>query len=280
VNAEIGFDDLKLEYVSIAAARQLTGLRLVLGAYAVPGPWRESCKGLFYVKGLAYTPVRTANEGASDLQVGMDGTQSELIAWTAQASAPVAIWNDERPRSLWNDQLYLAERLAPEPALIPRDIEDRVRMFGLINELAGENGIAWSKRLLMCHGPLQTLPADDPGRPFWVTLGEKYGYTPAAAERASAHIVAILNTLDAQLASQRARGHRYMMGPVLTALDIYWACFLALFKPLPPELCPMATAYRGAYSNDDPAIERALTPALCAHRDFVYEQHLELPIVF
>lgn len=280
MNAEIGFDDLQLEYVSVAEGRAMSGLRLVLGAYAVPGPWRESCKGLFYVKGLNYTPVRTANEGASDLQVGMDGTQSELIAWTAQGSAPVAIWNDERPRSLWNDQLMLAERLAPEPALIPAAIEDRVRMFGLINEIAGENGIAWSKRLLMCHGPLQSLPADDPGRAFWETLGAKYGYTKDAAVAASAHIVTILNTLDGQLASQQARGHRYMMGPALSALDIYWACFLALFKPMPPERCPMATAYRGAYSNDDPAIERALTPALCAHRDFVYEQHLELPIVF
>ena len=71
---EIGFDDLKLEYVSIAEARRMSGLRLVLGAYAVPGPWRESCKGIFYVKGLDYTPVRTANEGASDLAIGMEGT--------------------------------------------------------------------------------------------------------------------------------------------------------------------------------------------------------------
>lgn len=280
MSEDIGFEDVKLNYVSIAEGRRLSGLRLVLGAYAVPGPWREACKGLFYVKGLEYTPVRTADEGASDINVGMGGSQSELQAWTAQSSAPVAVWNDERPRALWNDQLNLAERLQPEPPLIPRDLDTRVRMFGLINELAGEFGFAWSQRLLLCHGPLKTLPADDPGRAFWQTLAQKYGYTEQGAVRANAHIAAILNAMDAQLAAQKAAGHRYMMGAALSALDIYWAAFCGLIRPLPPALCPMATAYRAAYSNDDPGVTAALTPALLAHRDFIYETHLELPIVF
>ncbi|MEQ8660408.1 MAG: hypothetical protein RLW62_06290 [Gammaproteobacteria bacterium] len=43
---------------------------------------------------------------------------------------------------------------------------------------------------------------------------------------------------------------------------------------------PDANAYRPAYSTDDPAVDAAITPALLAHRDFIYEQHLELPIVF
>ena len=47
-----------------------------------------------------------------------------------------------------------------------------------------------------------------------------------------------------------------------------------------PVRCPMATAYRPAYSTTVPEIERALTPALIAHRDAIYERHLELPIVF
>ena len=115
----IEFTDIKLDYVTIAQARKMSGLRIVLGAYAIPGPWRESCKGVFYVKGLKYTPVRSANEGASDLAIGMHDTQSELQAWSGQSSAPVVAWNDERPRSTWIDQLNLAERLQPEPPLIP-----------------------------------------------------------------------------------------------------------------------------------------------------------------
>jgi len=277
---EIGFGDVVLDYVDIATARNLPGLRLVLGAYAIPGPWREACKALFHVKGIPYTPVRTANAGASDLDLGMDGTQSELIAWTGQSSAPVAVWNDERPRSSWVDQLNLAERLAPEPRLVPEDIVERTRMFGLINEIAGENGLAWSKRVLLADGPLRSLPAGDPSRRFWETLAGKYGHSAQAAAVATRRIVSILGLLDATLAAQRARGRRYFIGDELTALDLYWATFCALFKPMAPERCPMATAYRGAYANDDPDIERVLTPALLAHRDHVYETWLELPIVF
>lgn len=62
MTTDIAFDDLKLEYVSIAQARRLSGLRLVLGAYTVPGPWREACKALFHVKGIPYTPVKTSDE--------------------------------------------------------------------------------------------------------------------------------------------------------------------------------------------------------------------------
>jgi len=139
----IEITDTKLTYVPIREARVMSGLRIVLGEFAIPGPWHEACKGVFHVKGLDYTRVRSSNEGASDAQIGMDGTQSELIAWTGQSSAPVVVYDDERPRSLWNDQLYLAERLQPEPPLIPDDPHDRVTMFGLANELLGENGLVY-----------------------------------------------------------------------------------------------------------------------------------------
>lgn len=281
MSATIEPGDIKLHYVDIAEARKMSGLRLVLGAYCIPGPWREACKGLFHVKGLSYTPVRTGDAGASDLTLGMGGSQSELIAWTGQASAPVAIWNDERPRSSWLDQLNLAERLEPNPPLIPANVEDRVRMFGMINELASENGVAWLKRLLMVHGPLTSMAPGAEGRNFFEFLGGKYGYQPAIAQAAATRIAAILNLFDAQLAAQKRAGRSYLIGDGLTAVDIYWATFCGLLAPLPPALCPMATSFRnGLYGNDDPQIAAALTPALLAHRDFVYEKHLELPIVF
>jgi len=49
---------------------------------------------------------------------------------------------------------------------------------------------------------------------------------------------------------------------------------------MPAERCPMADAFRGAYGNRDPRIAAALTPALLAHRDFIYDTHLEMPMVF
>lgn len=277
----IELSDIKLNYVTIAEARRMSGLRIVLGAYPIPGPWRESCKGVFWVKGLRYTPVKSANADASDLAIGMNGSQSELIEWTGQSSAPVVAWNDELPRSSWIDQLNLAERLQPEPPLVPADIEDRMRMFGLANELLGENGLVWVKRLLMVDGPLKSLAANDPQRGFFEFLGQKYGYTPAAAERAALRIIDILHALDAQLAGQHAAGRRYFIGERLSALDIYWAACCAILDPMPPERCPMADAFRaGPYGNSDPRIDAALTPALRAHRDFIYETHLELPVVF
>src|SRR5215510_6215165 len=130
---EIGLNSVKLQYASLEEARKMSGLRLILGAYAVPGPWREACKGIFYVKKVPYVSVTA---------VGKDGSDRELREWTAQASAPVVILDDERPRSTWIEQLYLAERLQPNPSLIPVNIADRALMFGYSNEICGENGFA------------------------------------------------------------------------------------------------------------------------------------------
>lgn len=274
--------DIEIDYVPIREARKMSGLRIVLGAFAVPGPWHEACKGVYYVKGLDYTPVRSSNDGASDIMLGMGDSQSELVAWTAQSSAPVVVWNDERPRSLWNDQLYLAERLRPEPSLIPADSDERVRMFGLANELLGEGGLAFTKRHFMTAVPMQTMAEDDPQRALFAHLGQKYGYSEQSMAQATARIVGILEVFHAQLASQHARGHRYLVGEQLSALDIYWSTVCGFIDPMPEDRCPMSTDFRQPHFygcvNDE--IDRALTKELRAHRDFIYETHLQLPIVF
>src|ERR1700679_1019677 len=77
---KIAVTDVKLKYATIQEAKTMPGLRLILGANAVPGPWREACKGIFHVKKIPYTPVASA---------GQDGFQRELVEWTAQNSAPV-----------------------------------------------------------------------------------------------------------------------------------------------------------------------------------------------
>jgi glutathione S-transferase len=275
-------DDVKINYVPIREARNLPGLRIVLGAFAVPGPWHEACKGIFYAKGLEYTSVRSSNEDASDLQLGMQGSQSELVEWTAQSSAPVVIWNDERPRSLWNDQLYLAERLQPQPSLIPDDGEDRVRMFGLANDLLGEGGLLFNKRHFMVGPQLESLPEDSPQRAMLSFLGQKYGYSEDAFARATDRIVEILEIFDTQLSEQRARDSRYLIGDRLSALDIYWATSCGFLDPMSEDRCPMSTGFRqpNLYGTPNAAIAKALTDELRAHRDFIYEEHLQLPIVF
>ena len=276
----ISMDDTKLDYLTIDEAKKATGLRLVLGKYPIPGPWREACKGIFYVKGLPYQSVRTSNQNSSDLLIGADNSQSELIDWTAQPSHPVAIWNEERPRSLWYDQLYLAERLSDKPQLIPDNIDERTVMFGAINELAGENGLAWSQRLLMVDNPLKNLPKNDESRPFWNLLGSKYGYSKEKADAARLRIISILQKIDRLLANNQTAQDKYFFPSGFSALDIYSACFIGLLKPMPPEKCPMATDFRPAYSSADCEINEAISEKILEHRDYIYEKHLELPIVF
>lgn len=280
MDSEIQISDIKINYLSIAHARKRAGLRLILGAYAVPGPWREACKGIFFVKRIPYDSVVTASAGRSDLEFGANGADSELLDWTGQSSAPVAIWNDERPCVTWLDQLHLAERLQANPPLIPEEVEARALMFGLCNELCSENGFAWTKRLAIIYRALQALPADDPSREFWGHVGKKYRYSEAGGAAAPVRLARIVRALARQLERQYDAGDPYFIGRRLSALDIYWTTFATMLAPLPPSQCPMATAFRGSYSNPDEEVQEALSPLLLQHRDFIYRSYLELPIVF
>jgi len=220
---------------------------------------------------IPYAPVVAAS---------LDGNETALREWTAQSSAPVAIWNDEPPRSKWFEQLHLAERLEPNPNLIPDNIEDRMLMFGYCNEICGESGYAWSKRLMMVHSMLTNPDVDDGTKAFWAGFGNKYGYSPEAAEAAPERMAAVVRSLAVRLEQQNAQGSRFFIGSQLSALDIYWATFAALIQPLPEDQCPMATAFRAFYVTTDPSVVAATTSALLEHRDFIYQEYLELPVVF
>ena len=255
------------EYISVDEARKLSGLRVVLSP-GVPGPWSEAAKGILYVKKIPYVRVRQ--------EIG--GENKALKEWSAQATAPVFAWNDEPPRSTWIEQLFLAERLQPNPHLIPANIEDRALMFGYCNELCGQHGFGLSKRLLLLHSTLGNPNADERSRTFSSYLGTKYGYNAPEAEAASGRCAEILRFLNTRLEQQRAKGSKFFIGNQLSALDIYWAAFAALVQPLPNEQCPMPQSFRTLYTNTDPVIQAAVTPLLLEHRDFIYRQYLELPI--
>src|SRR3546814_5254587 len=105
--------------------------------------------------------------------------------WTAQTSGPVAIWQDERPRSTWLEQHYLAERLAPEPRLIPADLDDRTLMFGLCNELCSENGFGWNLRLKTTHRMLNDPNASEMAKAISPVLARRYHYDAAPVDRKS-----------------------------------------------------------------------------------------------
>lgn len=104
-----------MDYCKVTDAKRLTGLRLVLTAH-VPGPWGESAKKIFEYKSVPYVPVAQ--------YAGQEN--AELVAWAGIRNAPIALFDDEPPRTGWYDILMLGERLEPAKPLLPASSEQRV----------------------------------------------------------------------------------------------------------------------------------------------------------
>ena len=266
-----------IPYVPVEEARAAGGLRMVLNAGA-PGPWSEAAKGILRYKSIDFIPV--AHLG------GMDNT--EIVAWTGVANAPAAMYGNERPRTHWSEILLLAERLAPEPRLIPEKEEDRVRMFGIAHEICGEDGLGWNRRLQMFDGneasarakAAQKDPtaADKPNEPI-ARMRFRYSANAeiAVAERRQ---IAILNYLTDLLRKQEAAGSPWFVGDTMTAADIYWAAFSNLMAPMDHDVCPMPDFYRKSAGRRSPELEAAISPALIAHRDRVAQLCFDPPMRF
>ncbi len=256
---------MKPEKIDIEQARRASGLRIVTLAN-IPSPWGEALKGILHIKQLPHARVSHV----------FGSPTATLMEWSRQDSFPVMAWNDERPLSRWIDQLNLAERLAPTPRLIPERFEDRVLMFGYCNELCGENGIGWTERLRGVHEQLTKPGGDSMGVSAY--LGRKYGYTPELGARAAERVAAGLTALASKLEQQKGCGSRFFIGDSLSAMDIYWAAFSNMLKPLPPELMPMHERMRAMFTTTDPTVVAALKPILLEHRDFIFKNYLELPV--
>jgi glutathione S-transferase len=250
-------------YVSVEEAIQRPGLRMVVVGN-VPSPWGEAAKGIFHVKGIDWVAVRLTYDS------------EPLKQWAGERSGPVAVYNDEPPRSAWDKILLLAEHLAPAPALLPKDAAERALAFGLAHELCGEGGLGWSRRLQLVHAGLRNVG----GFPERVSkyLAKKYGYRPETGADAAARVAALLRMLSARLKAQRQNGSRYYVGDGLSAVDVYSATFMAMFRPLAHEQCKMDPATRAAFEASDAEIDAALDPTLFDHRDMMYAEHLELPL--
>ena len=251
------------ERIGIGEAATRGGVRLVLLA-GFPSPWSVAAKAIFDVKRIPYTRAQQMPSDAPDA----------LQRATGQASYPAVLFEKERPRTGWAEILLLAERLAPELALVPADARERALFFGLAHEICGADGLGANLRHLMIHAGMQASPPD----PISGYLGPKYDYSPEAAAAAPMRAIALLRMLSAQLASSRARGDAYLLGPSLTALDLYWAAFSNLVSMQPPEQCPLPAPLRARFTNTPKEILAALDPALLAHRDFVFEKHVGLPL--
>ena len=252
-------------FINIAAAREASGLRMAC-LRGVPSPWTEAAKGIFHVKGL---DCQYAAQGDEDVE-------NAISAWAGDSSVPVVAFANEPLRTGWLEILLLAERLAPQPGLIPADPEARAWMLGLAQEICGPLGFGWCVRLEMLR--LGMSHADDGGGrgfPPEVTsrLASKYGFNPTDVGLGRTRIVEVLKLLDSALAERD-----YLVGDTLTALDVYWATFANLPIPLPGELLPAVSFIRKVYTSEDAELLGAISARLRAHQRNVYEQHLELPV--
>lgn len=249
---------MTFEYVSVDEAIESDGLRMVV-VQGVPNAWVEAAKGILHIKGIPWTAVRVIYDS------------EPLKQWAGQRNGPIVVYKKERPRPGWSEILLLAERLAPTPSLLPSDAGERALVFGLAHEICAESGLGWSRRLQAIHaGSFPTNVAK--------FLGMKYGYSPEAGATAGARVIQLLNMLVARLKSQRAAGCPFYVGNALTAVDIYSATFIAMFKPLPHEQCKMDPNIRAAFETKDAQTEAALDDILFEHRDMIYAEYLELPL--
>jgi len=254
---------MSFEYVGVDAAIERRGLRMVVVG-GVPSPWGEAAKGILHVKRIEWVAVRLTYDSEA------------LKRWAGQRSGPVAIYDDEAPRAAWDEILLLAERLAPMPSLLPADPAARALVLERAGALCGAGGLAWSRRLQLVHAGLQGTGGF--AEPVAKYLGKKYGYSPEAGAAAGPRVVDMLGSLAARLKAQHARGSRFLVGDALTALDIYSATLMAMFRPLPGTHCAMDPATRAAFETCDAATTTALDPVLFEHRDMMYTEHLALPL--
>lgn len=253
-----------MNYVSVAEARAMPGLRLALSA-GTPGPWGEAAKAVLNLRKVPWTPVHQHIMQAND----------ELVEWTGFRNAPVAVFGDEPGVAGWIEILMLAERLGSGPSLLPDDELERMLVMGISAEICSPGGFGWERRLTMMRSGRKPRPGGAPD-----VMTQAYGIREDAVEAATARVIAILKGLSRQLASQRAAGSTYLVGERLTAADVYWACFAILIEPLPHETCPMSPEMRAIYGNITPEIAAAADPALITHRDMIWQQHIGLPMAF
>ena len=247
-----------MNYVEPAAAREMDGLRLALTAHT-PAPYSLSARAILDHHGVAYVPVLQAGGGANE----------DLVAWTGHRNAPVAVYNDEAPRVGWLEILYLAERLGAGPSLIPSDVDDRLSMVGLSNELVGENGFIWNLRLVMLGlGGPERVARERARNPMY----DQYRYSEEAAAVAIDRARAVMERLTEQLIAQRKAGRRYIVGEALSAVDIYWAYFSQAVRTFPEASCPMPKGMRNAYDIAGGMLGD-LDTVLVEQRDWVFAEH-------
>jgi glutathione S-transferase len=250
-----------MHYIQLADVGNTAGPKLVL-TKGVPGPWGELVKAILQVKNVAYTAV-AQYPGKSDEQ---------LKALSGQTSAPVLIDNGVCIADL-KEIILTIEKNYPSPMLLPSDELALANVWESIDFIAGQDGFAWNRRLMMFTPLMQC----DPPLEMIKNLAAKYGYSEAVTESAPRQVLVVLARIASQLNAQAKINQRYMFGNSLTALDITWAVFCSLLLPLPEGVNTMPQGMRKSYTLSDDLMSY-VDSILLEHRDYIYKNHLTLPL--
>jgi glutathione S-transferase len=255
-----------LEYVDVATARSAPGVRIVVSGL-VPSPWSEAAKGMFRVAKVPLLAVRRMRDA------------NDVTAWTGVDNVPVVFHNAEPARTNWSAITTLAARLAGPDVILPDDTAARAEMMGQLHEIAGEDGVGWNARLAMIDATLTSEGKRGFPLPVGQYLASRYGYTPDAMARGRARVERQLGQLRDRLAAQQARGHAYLGGAQVSALDIYVATFLTPLSEISEEACPqLVPILRQAFATAREELGQLVPAELFAHRKMIFERHLAWPI--
>lgn len=252
-----------MDYVPLEQVKNAKGLRLVL-VQGLPSPWGQAAKAIFDYKKVPYICAPQVPGAPNE----------DLVAWSGQGSGPVVAWEDEKPIHHWLDILFLAERIAPTPSVVPAEPAERALMIGLSHEICGEGGIGWSRREMMFAPAIESGQAPEPIR----VMAKRYNFNKDSATKAAERCAGSLRLLAGQLKGQKAKGKDCFVGDGVTALDFYWAAFSVLVAPPPDDICPIPAGYRPGFEMVGPIVQGALDPVLIQHRDAMLGKYFPRPL--
>ena len=254
------------QYVELAEARAADGVRMVT-PLGIPSPWALAAKGLFRV---ACIPVRI---------VRADRSRADVHEWTKCDNYPVVFHDKDLPRTSWSPIVALAARLAP--SLLPAELDARAKVAGLIDLIAGEDGLGWNARLLMIDAGFRTEGATGFVPPVGKYLAQRYD-SARMVQNGDAYgqlrhrCGQQLAVLDKHLAVSDGD---YFGGKAPNALDVYTAAFLAPLDTIDETTCPgIAPLARQGFAAAADALAPLVPNSLIAHRQRMFETHLGWPI--
>ena len=255
---------MPFSYIDLAQAQQADGVRMIV-PQGIPSPWSEAAKALLQQRNIPWQAVY------------LDQRNEAMTQWSGRRSAPVLFYNDQAPIHRWADIVAFAQQHGEGPDLLPADTGLQQQVMVWCQRLCDAGGLGWNRRLM---GVDRGLKGEAGGYPEFIAhyLGKKYGYQAEQAAEYKPAVIATLGELSNQLRQQQAQASPFLVGDSLTVADIYLACFMAFFKPYDDSLCPMLPVIRTVFETLDEDVEAALNPILLQHRDFVYQQYLELPL--